>query len=174
MLIYIVAAVEALAYLSAVPVCAAFSLSTEGGLRFGVGLGAFERRFALRRARRASVSADKKPRRRGRGDPKRLWQMVSRLRGADIRLSGRLGLGDAAATAVACGALGALGTALGARAGRVRIDVAPRFDSCELSAELRGMIRARSGQIISAMASGQIDAISRRISKWKSIRSKAS
>ena len=44
MAVYIVAIVEALAYLGAVPVCGAFCLSVGDALRFGAGIGAFQRR----------------------------------------------------------------------------------------------------------------------------------
>ena len=121
--ILITALIELSIYLAAVPVCAAFSLSTEGGLRLGVGFSAFERRVALRRARRGRPL--RRP--RSRTGPKRFFKALKRLRGADIRLQGRLGLGDAAATATACGALAALAAALGGQLGRVRVDVAPLF-----------------------------------------------
>ena len=182
MLVYIIAILEALAYVGAVPVWVAFCLSTEGGLRAGTGVGVFERRFALRKAREASRSPIAKEGRSRKGDLRRTLAVLKRLRNAGIRLRGRLGLGDAAATAVACGALQALGPALAARAGRVDIAVTPDFDSPELHIELQGMIRVRVGQIISAgvrsgmdalLHSGKRDLI-RRGFKWTSIPSKAS
>ena len=39
MLVYIVFLLESLVYLAAVPVCAAFCVSSERGLRFGAGIG---------------------------------------------------------------------------------------------------------------------------------------
>ena len=75
-------------------------------LRIGVGVSAFERRFALRRAETDGLPA--KGRRRGRKVGRLLWRSAKRLRGARIRLQGRLDLGDAAATATACGALRAV------------------------------------------------------------------
>lgn len=168
MLVYIVAAGEALFYLASVPLCAAFYLSLGDGLRFGSGLGAFERRFALRRARRNGGAG------KGRGGGRLAWRVLGRLRGMGVSLRGSLGLGDAAATALACGALRALGAAMAARAARVEIDVAPLFDAAEPRLELQGMIRARSGQIIAAAARSGIDELNRRIAKWTDTRLKAS
>ena len=167
--ILITALIELSIYLAAVPVCAAFSLSTEGGLRLGVGFSAFERRVALRRARRGRPL--RRP--RSRTGPKRFFKALKRLRGADIRLQGRLGLGDAAATATACGALAALAAALGGQLGRVRVDVAPLFDEAVPRIDLQGMIRVPSGQIISAIALNGANDIQRRIAQWTDIRLKA-
>ena len=153
MLVYLVALFEALAYLSAVPVCAAFWVSTEGGLRAGVGLGLFERRFAYRRARSNSKPlAEGKPKDGKRGGMGRGLTLLRRLSIDSVSLRGSLGLGDAAATALACGALQALAASLGARASRVELAIAPDFSGDGLRAELRGMIRARAGQIILAAA----------------------
>ena len=174
MLVYIVALLEALGYLSAVPVCAAFWLSAGDGLRFGVGVAAFERRFAMRRARRAGLHPKGKPKRGQRGVSRQLWRSLSNLRGLGFSLRGSLGLGDAAATALACGLLRSLAAALGIRADRVVIDVAPLFDSPEPRAELQGMIRVRTGQLITAVALSRFNAMNRRIAEWTSIRSKAS
>lgn len=170
MLILLVALAQSLFYLASVPVCAAFCLSARGGLRLGVGVSIFERRFALRRARRLDT-LDKKPKKRGDA---RIWRLLRRLRGMGLGLRGRLGLGDAAATALACGALRGLTAALGGRARRVEIDIAPVFCDSEVVVELSGMIRASAGQIITAIASIGIDDINRRIGKWKGIPSKAS
>ena len=165
--IILAAILETLLYLSAVPLCAAFTLSTEHGLRFGVGLSLFDRRAALRRARKCRPV---KTRRRGAGSA---WRIALRLRGAHIRLQGRLGLGDAAATALACGALRALAASLGSAAGRVTVDVAPLFDAPGPCLALTGMIRLRTGQIMTAMAKRQIDRIHRRIARWTDTRLKA-
>jgi predicted Zn-dependent peptidase len=82
-----------------------------------------------------------------------LLRLFMRLRFERISVQGRLGLSDAAATALACGGLTALGSALRARSGSVEVDVAPAFDGPRL--ELRGMARARIGQIIVAAAKAQ-------------------
>ena len=84
---------------------------------------------------------------------KALLRLVMRLRFERVSVKGRLGLSDAAATALACGGLTALGSALRARSGSVEVDVAPAFDGPRL--ELRGMVRARIGQIIVAAAKAQ-------------------
>lgn len=172
MLVYLVAAVEALLYLSAIPLCGAFTLSTRNGLRFGVGLGAFERRFALRRAYRNSLKSGLDPKRKKRSGPGRALRILASLRGAALSLRGSLGLGDAAATALACGALRALASALGARSGTVEIFVAPLFDTAEPRVELQGMLRVRSGQIMTAAAKTGVEQLIRRIAKWTNIPSK--
>ena len=169
--VVIVAILQALFYLSAVPICAAFSLSTCGGLRFGVGISAFERRFALRRARSGTPPASR--RRRDRSAGKLLWRAARRLRGARIRVQGHLDLGDAAATATACGAIQAIAAALGSRAGRVEVDIAPLFAGDSVCVELTGMIRLRSGQIMSVIAMSGIESISRRLARWTDTRLKA-
>ena len=174
MLVYLFAALQALAYLVAVPVCAAFWLSAEDGLRFGVGLSAFERRFALRRARRNGLRRRPALKARRGGNMQRAWSVLRRLRGASVRLEGRLGLGDAAATALACGALRVAGTTLAGRENRVRIDVAPAFCDGGVCVELRGMLRVRTGQIILAAARSGIENANRRIVQWINTRSKAS
>ena len=158
--ILLTAIIETLVYLAAIPVNGAFVLSTSDGLRYGVGVGVFGPRPALRRARRCRPVK----KRRGQGGAKYARRL---LRGARIRVRGRLGLGDAAATALACGALGALG------GGRVTVDVAPVFSEAAPCLELQGMIRLRTGQIMTAIASTQIENIRRRIARWTDIRSKA-
>ena len=156
MVIILIAIVEALGYLSAVPVCGAFFLNTEGGLRLGVGVSAFERRFALRRAQRRAglpLPAGKKA-----AGPL-LRRALPHLRIDALSLRGSLCLGDAAHTALACGALRALPSLLAARAGKVEIAVAPDFDGDAPRVRLQGMIRVRFGQIIAAAAKGGIDAL---------------
>ena len=154
MVVYLVAALEALAYLSAVPVCAAFCLDSENGLRAGAGVGAFGAGGALRRARRAMDRA----RRRGRARVglRRGLGFLRRLRPRAFRLRGRVALGDAAATALACGALISLGEALRGRIQSAEVDVVPAFDG-EFSLELRGMICATAGQIMVAAITSGID-----------------
>lgn len=166
MMVYVVALLDALIYLSAVPVCAAFCLNLRDGLRAGAGVGAFQSRGALRRARRQMA----------RGGPVSIGpnigpgaalRFVRGLRVDRVSLQGRLGLGDAAATALACGALTALGAALRGRAASLEVDVAPLFDVDAPTGELRGMIRARAGQIIIAAARSGIRQITGRIAHGK-------
>ena len=157
--ILLTAVIETLIYLAAIPVNGAFVLSAANGLRFGVGVSAFGLRGAVRRARQYRAA--------GKGGPGLSWDVVRRLRGARIRVRGALGLGDAATTALACGALRAL------EAGGAVVDVTPVFDGDGLCLELQGMIRLRSGQIIRAMAMSQLENIRRRIARWTDTRLKA-
>lgn len=144
-LVNVIAALEALFYLCAIPIHLAVTLE---GLRAGTGLSAFEWRAARRRAARDMA---KEP---GKGDKgpdfRRTIKLLGRLRMERVRLAGRLSLGDAAATALACGAINGLTLALSGRAGRVESDVRPDFGSGILL-RLDGMIRARAGQIILAV-----------------------
>lgn len=173
MIIYLIAVAEALVYLASIPLCVAVRVTTRGGARVGVGVGAFERRFAQRRARKASKPLSL-PEGGKKGPGARLaWGVARRLRGAGVTLRGTLCLGDAAATALACGTLQALGAALGGGAARVTIDVRPRFDGMDVEARLQGMLRARTGQIILAAARCGVDSVNRRISQWTSIPSRA-
>lgn len=143
-LVNVVAALEALFYLCAIPVNLAVRLE---GLRAGAGLSAFEWRAARLRAARDMLRGPGK----GRKGPafRRALQLLGRLRMDRVRLTGRLSLGDAAATALACGAINGLALALSGRVGRVESDVRPDFGS-GIFLRLDGMIRARAGQIILA------------------------
>jgi len=143
MLVNAVALLEALFYLCAVPVNLALRLR---GLRLGAGLSAFEWRAARKRA---ALDIAKPPKRNRGPAPRRALRVLSRLRIDRARLTGRVALGDAAATALACGALTGLARALSGRAGRVEVDVRPDFGG-DVAVELDGMIRARTGQIILA------------------------
>lgn len=146
MLVYIVAMLEALGYLWAVPVCVAFCVDGEGGFRAGAAAGTFNTRAVLRRARLDMGRGKKRP-----GRPKAAkaaLRLLAHLRFERVSLKGRLGLSDAAATALACGALSALGAALRGRTRSLEVEVAPAFDGPR--AELRGIARARLGQIIFA------------------------
>ncbi len=151
MILFLLPLLQSLLYLASVPVCVTFCVSDEGGLKAGAGAGAFNARRALKRARRAMMEDG--PRVKNRVPVKALLRLVMRLRFERISVKGRLGLSDAAATALACGGLTALGSALRARSLSVEVDVAPAFDGPRL--ELRGMMRARVGQIIVAAAKAQ-------------------
>ena len=168
MIVYIVAALEALVYLRAVPVYVALRLDYDGMARVGAGIAAFDRRAAVRHAAAARPKARKKPRLR-----LSRWarQSLRRVAFERIRLRGRVGLGDAAATAMACGMVQAL--AGGLFGGAADVDVAPDFDAVAPRVALQGMLRARSGQIIIAAARGAMEIISGRIAQWTD-RSKAS
>ena len=163
MLIYLVAGLEALFYLCAIPVCAAFRVNTGSEMPIGAAVGVFAVRSAL-----------KSPKVKKRGGGKQAFRLLRRLKGLSFTLRGSLDLGDAAATALACGALKALLPALGIKGQRVSVDISPRFGGSVPSVALRGMIRVRAGQIILAAARSGIDDLNGRIAQWTDIRSKAS
>lgn len=168
--VYLTALIEALVYLGAVPVCAAFCLGTGDRPCLGVGISLFSPGAALRAARKRPLRA--KPSGPKIGLP-RLWRALRRLRMDTVVLEGRLCLGDAAATAMACGALTALTASLGTRAARLEIKLAPDFESSAMEVALQGMIRARFGQIMIAAASGELTNIKGKISAWTDTRLKA-
>ncbi len=173
MLVPFIALVDALAYLGAVPVCLAFC--AEGGAvpRFGVGLSAFDEAAALRRALRELARPSPRRRRNQKTSPL-VWRILKDLRPDRFALWGRVGLGDAAATALACGALRALAAAPGLRARESEIDLAPEFAADAPRVAVRGMLRARAGQIILAAARGEITRKKERFIQWTDARSKAS
>lgn len=155
MLVYLVAALEAFFYLCAVPVGLVVRIE---GVRARVGVSLFD----AVPVRRGSASGGGPGARRG-------WAVLRRLRFDDVELTGSVALGDAAATAVACGGLNALGRSLRGRTRRMRVAVKPDF-SDRVHVELCGMLRARTGQIILAV----LITVKGRIRLWKSIRSRAS
>ena len=153
-LVYAVAILEALGYFSAVPVCVAFCVSGRDGLKAGAAVGAFSAGAAFRRAM-AHMRRETPKKRRGRPPVKRLIKLARHLRVERFSLRGRLGLSDAAATALLCGAISALGASLRGRVDSLAVDVAPAFDGPR--AELRGIVRVRLGQIILAAARSNLD-----------------
>jgi len=173
MIVFMVAVADALVYLGAVPICAAFYLDTTDGLRFGVGVSLFSGIGALRTASRPQRTR-KKRRRQGGPDWPRLWRMLNSLRPDAILVQGELGLGDAALTATACGALTALAASLGLRANQSRIELTPLFDGGGVRVRLRGMIRVGAGQIIITALRGELTIAKGRITQWTSTLSKAS
>ncbi len=145
--VYLVALLEALFYLSRVPVNLALAFDLDMGLKLGAGVSAFERRYARRRALKRLSSPDAG----GDGpDARTVWRVLRRMRFERVELTGRVALGDAGLTALLCGALNGLACAAAGHADRVRSRVAPDFSNA-FRLELRGMLRARTGQIIIAI-----------------------
>ena len=164
MLVYIVAVLESVFYLLSVPVHLSLTLD---GWRVGAGAAAFDPVAALRRARRGLAPAGGA----GRDGPGfgRVWPVLRHLRFDSLELTGWVSLGDAAATAIACGGLNGLARCLRGRAGRLRVEVRPEFAE-QPRLELRGMACARTGQIMLAIIQNRKG----RIHPWKSTRLKAS
>ena len=81
--VILTAIVETLLYLLSIPLCAAFTLTTAGGVRCGVGVSAFDPRQALRRAR--GPAAKQAPRRKSGAKPP--WR-ASRRRAGRASASG--------------------------------------------------------------------------------------
>ena len=145
LIVNIVAALQALFYLCAIPVHLAVRVD---GLRVGAGLAAFERRAARRRAdRELAAPAGQSG---ASPDVRRALRLLKRLQIERVELVGRVALGDAAATAILCGMIGGLARAFRGRVRRMRVDVRPDFASQRVVVEMSGMIQARAGQIILA------------------------
>ena len=170
-------------YLNAVPVKFALMLRASGKPGFGAGIAIFEGRFALKKANRRALGEKKHlPWKRAGAD---LAKLPDRFRLArhflrsvqleSLHIHGKLGLPDAAETALACGLLRAAEGALGAcvQPGAVRFAVDPDFSGggCELV--LWGMFSITAGHIILGALNGAVetisDSISRRIQQWTSI-----
>lgn len=147
MLPYIVALAEALFYLWSVPVTLAVVMDSGTGLRPGVGVSAFVRHRARRRA--LADLAGGAGEGSGGLDPGAVRRVLRRVRFDRLELTGRASLGDAAATALLCGALNGLGCGLRGRAAALRVAVRPDFSN-DFRVELRGMLTAPAGKVIAA------------------------
>ena len=187
MIVPFVAAGTALFYLSAVPVHLAFALRAGENGGWGAGVSVFEGRFARAAAERNLGREKRRPKRKISLPEKKLPLFKSALKAFRhvlrhtqvnaLSLRGTLSLGDAALTAVFCGALGSLISAL-ATAMQARLECAlqPDFSSprIELTGELSGIVTLRAGHIILAALIGAIDYGNGRLSQWTDTRLKTS
>ncbi len=189
--VYLAALVIFGLYLSAVPVKFALTLRLDGRVGFGAGASLFEGRFALKRARlRASGRKKHLPWRRAKLDLEKcraaagiLRRLLGETRLESLRLSGRVGLHDAARTALACGFARAAGAALSAALapGAVRFDVEPDFSGGGCALELAGIFSLSAGQIMLGALRGAIEfarerssglldeSLPRRVREWTGI-----
>ena len=179
----LVTAAVALFYLGAVPLRLAFCLRLGANGGFGVGVAAFEGRFAQRRAALLRGGGGKKPAFLRDLDPLEALKSLLRavrfllkhLRVDAVELDGALGADDAALTALICGGLAALGHALRCATGReIRLNLRPDFSGGALHGELSGMISVRVGHIIFAALLGAFEYASGRLNQWISTPLKAS
>ena len=177
MLVYLIAALEAAFYLMAVPLNAALRFESRGGPHWGLGLSAFAPGRAARQAgRRLRLLKSRKRRGLSREKLRLVTGFLRALKPEEARLTGRVSLGDAAATALFCGGLNALGQGLRGPAPAVRVNVRPDFSGAA-RVELQGMIRVRAGQIILAAARTGAVYIGRNMkgrATWTSIPSRTS
>lgn len=149
-------------YLAAVPVSVA--VVAEGGVR--VGASVFLPGAAVRSARPVRSGPRRK---KGMDLPlavRASLAFIRRLRPMEMRLTGRIGLGDAAQTALVCGML----TSMNAIP-RARVCIQPDFSAPGFS--VSGILSARAGNLMLAALSGAGTLLAGRIRTWKSIRSKA-
>ena len=170
--VYIAAALQALIYLWAVPIHLAFRVDGANGLRFGVGLAAFDRSLAARRSKVQTAARSKSE--AGGRDKRLALKALMNMKLSSASLTGRLGLGDAALTALGCGTLTILARILAARAERSRVELRPDFASAELRISLQGMLCARAGQIMLALLRAKSEHSKGSVRAWKDIPSKIS
>ena len=145
-MVYAAAVAATLFYAANVPLCFAFFVRAEGGVRVGLGLRPFLRGAALARAR-AGEMPKPSPGKSAVRLPAKFWffaalELLRRIEA--VRVRARLGTGDAASTALLCGALQGIFSCLG------RADIAPAFETRALEAS--GIVEIRAGNIIRAMA----------------------
>lgn len=133
--------------------------------RFGFGVGIFEIRAALRRAEKRR-DAPEPPKKRMELTPARLKfavQTIARLLAHikieifDARLL--IGTGDAAHTALICGAAMGLGHALRGAADHGRVDIRPEFAGSCFEGEIRAVAALRAGDMLSAALLGALKSI---------------
>lgn len=188
MIVALAAALAAGFYLVNVPVKVAFFLRAGTGAGFGVGISAFEGRFALCQAERrlqkkhvASKKSKRAPRKKP-ADARKIIQSVklyapaARLALRHTRLellsaNARLSFSDAAHTALLTGSLRALLEIVGAcLSAHTQTRVEPDFSGATTYVEVRGIASIELGYIILAA----LKALNRRVSKWIDIQLKAS
>ena len=179
MIVYWVAAIETLIYLSAIPLHIAIYIRATDGFAISAGFSLFEKRFARKRAFRRLGRAQKAKRNRpsGKSMPRKvrlIIHMLRHLKQIRIHFRGTLGLGDAASTALIYGSIQSLKYALHPFYPNLRLDILPDFNGEKSHAEIQGMISVHTGQIIYAALSGAVKNANRRVTQWISIRLKAS
>lgn len=151
-MVYAAAVAATLFYAANVPLCFAFFVRVEGGVRMGLGFRPFLRGAALARAR-AGEMPKPSPGKSAVRLPAKFWffaalELLRRIEA--VRVCARLGTGDAASTALLCGALQGIFSCLG------RADIAPAFEAKALEAS--GIVEIRAGNIIRAMAAAGLRA----------------
>ena len=151
-----------LVYLAAVPVSVA--VVAEGGVRVGASI--FLPGAAVRSARPISGKPKKKKRTDLPLAVRASIAFLKRLRPMEMRVTGRIGLDDAAQTALVCGMRASLNAIP-----RARICIQPDFSAPRFA--VSGILSARAGNLMLAALSGAGTLLAGRIRTWKSIRSKA-
>jgi len=174
-------------YLMAVPVELALQLRTAPAPGFGAGAALFEGRFALKSAEKRMIGEKKhlpwrqfstylEKIRRFPALFHALRYAFSHLELRQLCIRGRIGMQDAAATALICGCGEAIGSALNAlpacRPMELRLE--PDFSGSGIQLQLSGMVSIRAGHIICTALIGAVYSIKERISQWKSTRLRTS
>ena len=166
-----VAAAVLLFYAAAIPVHITFRLQTDADVPFRFGISLFEPCRSFKPVQRR----EKRFRLPGKLHPADAFLSVKtalkRLRIERIILNGSFGSGDAAATALICGSISAIGCMICKYAA---LRLTPDFSADRLRVDLTGMISLRAGHIMTAALFGAIQYGSRRFKAWTGIPLKAS
>lgn len=179
----IITAAVTLFYISAIPLHIAFRLRVGPDSFFGIGISAFEPRFALRKSlKKQPFNINLPPLFKKPDFPDALSSAfrffkyaLTHIKIERIRLDGVFGCDDAALTALVCGGVTAVGNALRCSTGReIRFSLHPDFSGGAFRTELTGMISMRLGHIMLAALLGAYQYGSRRLKEWTSIPLKAS
>lgn len=163
MAVYLVAAGMLTLYLNAIPIKLAFALNIGEASGFAAGVSIFSGRSAIRSAFRRIGKPAKKP---SKSKLKPLAALRSALRtprrlSKSLRIESLSAVGSvctssAADTALICGGIGALNSALQPLlpSGALYIDLTPDFSGIKSSVRISGMISMRLGQIMLAALIG--------------------
>lgn len=183
MVLPMVTAAVTLFYLGAIPLHIVFRLRIGSKNFFGLGISAFEPRFALRQSlesrqlggHTSGIFKKLNTPDAVRSGLRTLRYAAKHIRMERICLDGRFGSHDAALTALVCGSATALGNALCCATGReIRFGLQPDFSDGSVRMELVGMISVRVGHIMLAALLGAFQYGSRRFKQWTDTPLKAS
>lgn len=181
MAVKITAALVFALYLLAVPVKLALCFRSYPKPDFAAGFALFEERFARRGAQERLLGEKKRvPWKKLRLDSQKIHALPALkylLRHATIEhisLTGSIGMENAAATALICGASTAAAAAVAPLSWGNKIELALSADFSGKPSRIcfSGMISIRIGHIICAALIAAIQLVSERTSQWKSIRLK--
>ena len=146
---YAAAAVMAGIYLYNLPLMIALIWRRDG---FGVGLGVFGGRGAVRRAVGRVGKGGGFDIGKARRALRVLAKMLARMRLEHFSARLRVGAGDAAQTALLCGGIAAAAHALRGAAESGKVDVRADFTGAALEGEVRAVARLELGRLVRSLA----------------------
>ena len=150
---YLAAAVMILIYMYNLPLTVALVWREEGG---AVGVGVLDARFALNSARKKigkQTKGDNK-RKRKKPDTETVLRLFRRMRLEYFSARLAVGTGDAAQTALLCGALRALGCVLAGAVDYGEADIRPDFSEKTFRGEVGIAFSLKLGKVLGSFAAG--------------------